>query len=111
MIMMHFGKYFPFQVEIIIVASCAVIVLLSAMIDSNEIKRHPVRVGINSIRAIVCMFIIIGSLREDYVLKDILLSGMYHGSKKVLFVATVLDFIAQVLQKIKSYLRKFENHF
>lgn len=111
MIMMHFSKYFPFQVEIIIVASCAVIVLLSAMIDSNEIKRHPVRIGINFIRAIVCMFIIIGSFGKVYLWKNILLSGMYHGSKKVLFVATVLDFIVQVLQKIKSYLQEFRNYY
>lgn len=78
------------------------------MIGRNQYKKHNiiVNVGINSIRAIVCMFIIIGfgSLGEYYVLKDILLSGMYHGSKNVLFVATVLDFIAQTLQKIKNYL-------
>lgn len=109
--MIHFSKYFSFKGEIIIVASCAVIVLLSTAIDCSSIIRYPVRIGINFIRAIVCTFIVISSFGKVYLWKNILLSGMYYGIKKLLFVATVLDFIAQVLQKIKSYLQEFRNHY
>lgn len=91
-------------------ASCAVIVLLSTAIDCSSIIRHPVRIGINFIRAIACMFIVISSFGEDLVYKEMMLYGMYQVIKKTLLIATVLDFIAQVLQKIKSYLQEFRNH-
>jgi len=92
------------------VASCAVIVLLSTAIDCSSIIRHPVRIGINFIRAIACMFIVISSFGEDLVYKEMMLYGMYQVIKKILLIATTLDFIAQVLQKIKSYLQEFRNH-